>query len=79
MNGYYITDIFDVMDVYDRVDAERWLTTLNVVLAEHMEKDAYKRFVDGLAKRIETEKVTPKPKFDVAGFEAMKLKLKHGL
>ncbi|MCG7407690.1 hypothetical protein MH117_09665 [Paenibacillus sp. ACRRX] len=71
-------DLFDVLDANKRVNAENWLTQISVQAAPNLNEEDFRRFIGSLRK--EAGHMTKQtPKFDEAGFEALKMQLKIGL
>lgn len=77
-NGYYVMDIFDVLDAKRKVDAEDWLTQISVQTAPHMNEEDFRKLIGGFRKEAGYETKST-PKFDAAGFEQLKMQLKMGL
>lgn len=74
----YIIDLFDLLDAKKRVEAEDWLMDLNVkVISQTTSEEAFRKFVASLQKQSGI--VSEQPKFDKAGFERLKMRLKAGL
>lgn len=69
-------DVLDVLEAYDKQEAERWLTQLNIETTEYMKENDFKKFVDSLRKqaRMNDDK-EPNEKLDRGGLEKLRRKL----
>jgi len=43
------------MEAHNKTTAEKYLTELNITTAEHMEKDDFRTFVDGLKRQAQID------------------------
>lgn len=71
-------DLFDVLDAQRRVEAENWLTQISVQLAPNMNEEDFRK-LSGSFRKMAGYETKQTPKFDVAGFERLKMQLKMGL
>lgn len=79
-NGYYVMDVLDVMDALKRVNAQNTLDDLNVaVMSSTTDVESFRKFSADLQKRAGMDSGNGGDKFDKAGFERLKMKMKLGI
>jgi hypothetical protein len=71
-------DVLDLLDAHRKVEAERCLTQISIAATTNMKEEDFRKFVGGLRKEAGFD-VVDNPKFDEAGFEALKMRLKMGI
>lgn len=78
MRGYYVMDVLDVLDAKRKIDAEDWLMTINIQSLQYMDEQESRKLLASLQQQAGYG-TKSKPKFDEAGFEALKMRLKLGI
>lgn len=70
-------DLFDVLEANRRVAAEEWLMNITIQGLQYMKEEDSRKLLDSLRRQAGYVS-NSRPKFDEAGFEALKMKLKMG-
>lgn len=76
--GYYIMDLFDVLESKGKIDAEGLLAELTNINSQHMDKESFKKYTTELRKQAGLSQKS-NPKFDAEGFKRLQRRLKTGL
>lgn len=76
-NGYYITDILDVMETLDKHIAEDLLSNLNVQVAGSglMAENDYKNYIEALRKQAQLDDNDNSDEFNRSSIEMLRQKL----
>jgi len=77
--GYYVMDLFDVLESSRKFNAEKTLETLTTLtMSRTADVDAFTKYANEL-QRIAGAGAVDKPKFDESGFAHMKMRLQSGI
>lgn len=77
--GYFVMDIFNVLEAHNRSQAEQLLAQLsNATMARTTDVEGYRKYAEELRKKAGQETQSKVAAFDERGFELMRMKLKGG-
>ncbi|AWB45273.1 hypothetical protein DCC85_14260 [Paenibacillus sp. CAA11] len=78
--GYFVMDLFEVLEANRRVRAQGSLDDLNVAVMSHStQPEDFRKFVASLQQQAGFADKADKPTFDKSGFERLKTKMKLGI